>query len=348
MFKRSTPLFIKNYSFSGSKVVSYVFIFLITASSYSAKSQIIWNTGSTTFTKTAGGQQDCITAQTCLTRITVLYNSMCETVSGNQGCSYPGPCNTEWAYGDITNWNTLTYRPLFTVNGCTPTSMVGNPLVCHLIAENIYLQITFNSWTAGGGNFSYTRTTGSTLPIILSNFVGYNQGGSNNLSWSSSTESNFSHYNVQRSSDGFNFLNLAQMNSKAPDGNSTITLNYSFTDLNSLQGYNYYRLEQVDKDGRKQYSKVISITVAKALNSIDILQNFVDQRFQISLSTEKRTVALIKILDFNGRILRNEEIQLQAGINIRDLDIASLVSGLYIVQIQMEGALSFSGKILKK
>ena len=129
------------------------------AFSIQTNAQIIWNTGSVTFTKTMAGQQDCITPGTCLTRQTVLYNSVLETVTGSQGCGYIGPANTEWAYGNIANWNTLTYQRLYAVNGCTPPSMVGNPLVLHLISENIYLQVTFNSWQGGGGGFSYTRTT---------------------------------------------------------------------------------------------------------------------------------------------------------------------------------------------
>jgi hypothetical protein len=134
-----------------------------------ANAQTIWDTGSLTFTKTAPGQEDAITSQTHLTRVTVLYNSICETISGNQGCSYPGPCNTEWAIGTIANWNTYTYQPLFTVNGCSPPSMVGQTMVCHLIAENIYCEVTWNSWQTGGGGggFSYTRTT-ATDPVMVS------------------------------------------------------------------------------------------------------------------------------------------------------------------------------------
>jgi len=120
----------------------------------------IWNGGSLTFTKPPGSS-DCITAQTCLSRITVLYNTVTGTVSGHQPCpGYTGPSNTEWAYGHITNWATLTYRPLFDTNGCAPTTMVATPLVVHLIAENIYVQIKFNFWNSGSSSFSYSRTTG--------------------------------------------------------------------------------------------------------------------------------------------------------------------------------------------
>jgi hypothetical protein len=120
----------------------------------------VWDAGSLTFTKPPG-TQDCITAQTCLARITVLYNSVTGTVSGHQPCpGYTGPSNTEWAYGLISQWNTLTYDKLFNVNECLPPGMADRPMVAHLIAENIYLQVRFNYWNAGNSGFSYARTTG--------------------------------------------------------------------------------------------------------------------------------------------------------------------------------------------
>jgi hypothetical protein len=119
----------------------------------------VWNTGSFTFAKPPG-TQDCITPQTCLTRITVLYNSVTGTVSGHQPCpGYTGPSNTEWAYGNISQWSTLTYNKLFNVNACSPPSMVDHPMVLHLISENIYLQVTFTSWFSADSGFSYVRTT---------------------------------------------------------------------------------------------------------------------------------------------------------------------------------------------
>src|SRR6185369_9598139 len=102
---------------------------------FTAQSQTIWNAGSFSFNKTAAGQEDCITGQTCLTRVTVLYNSVCETVSGQQGCTYGGPCNTEWALGNINDWNILTYQKFYVANGCSPTSGLPRTYVVHLIAE---------------------------------------------------------------------------------------------------------------------------------------------------------------------------------------------------------------------
>jgi len=122
-------------------------------------SQTIWAGGSLTFTETIAGQTDFITAQTAFTRVNVLYNPMCQTNPGGPGCSYAGPCNTQWAVGTINNWNTLTYTNFYVANGCNPPGGLPKTYVVHLLAENIYMQVTFLSWQAGGPGMSYTRTT---------------------------------------------------------------------------------------------------------------------------------------------------------------------------------------------
>ncbi|MCB0791982.1 MAG: hypothetical protein KDB97_09465, partial [Flavobacteriales bacterium] len=131
------------------------------------QAQTIWDGGSLNFTNTpGGGEQDAIAAQTSLTRDASgpIYNTICEGSPGGAGCGYLGPCNTEWAIGTIANWNTYTYDTWVNTNGCAPPTMVGQAWVCHLIAEDIYLQVNWTGWGSGGsGGFTYNRTT---MPLV--------------------------------------------------------------------------------------------------------------------------------------------------------------------------------------
>jgi Secretion system C-terminal sorting domain len=325
-------------------------LLLFLAFPFVSPAQIIWNTGSQVFSFTGAGQQDCMTAQTCLTRTTVLFNSVCQTVSGNQGCGYTGPCNTEWAYGDIAIWNSLTYTRLFAVNGscAQPPTWVGNPLVCHLIAEDIYLQLTFNSWNSGtNGNFSYTRSALSTLPVILSQFKGTRTGKSNLLSWTSSTEINCSHYNLQRSVNGTDFKTLGKIFTKSPDGNSSVELNYRYSDDYPVPGNNNYRLEQVDKDGRKQYSQVVNLFLSHNGSAFSIIQNPTTNWVNLYISAENASKASVKLVDMNGRILQNILTTIEKGNNTLRVNLDNLPSGLFVIQVYENAVLSFSGKIIK-
>lgn len=126
---------------------------------------VIWNAGSYTFQKTSPGQKDEIAAGTHLTRgyNGFIYNAVTQSgpTSSGEVCSAVVE-NVEWAYGNINDWASLTYSgtPEFIPN-CQPPYIINIPMVLHLKKENIYLQLTFTYWqSGGGGNFTYTRTTG--------------------------------------------------------------------------------------------------------------------------------------------------------------------------------------------
>src|SRR5947209_10095448 len=155
---------------SHNRNLSLTTLSLIICCAFVAKSSLaatVWTGPSLTFTKasfadpTQPANQDRLTPHVWLTRASSrgLYNA-------NQEAGYNGvtsPVDTEWAYGDINNYNTLTYSPWLGWCSHSPPSVVGQSAVLHLMSDDIYVAITFNSWDAGhvvpGGGFSYTRST---------------------------------------------------------------------------------------------------------------------------------------------------------------------------------------------
>jgi hypothetical protein len=127
------------------------------------KGPVIWNSGSYTFTKTSPGQADAIGPNTHITRGSngFIYNSFYQNGPSGSGTGCLPVSNTEWAVGNINDWASLTFVGYVPIPGCSPPGIVNLPLVLHLIEEDIYLQVTFSYWQGGGGgNFTYTRTTG--------------------------------------------------------------------------------------------------------------------------------------------------------------------------------------------
>ncbi len=75
------------------------------------------------------------------------------------------PADTEWAYGSIANWGSLSYQDWGNW-AYPPPNTVGQDTVLHLISDRIYLAIKFTQWTEGdgggggnGGGFCYERST---------------------------------------------------------------------------------------------------------------------------------------------------------------------------------------------
>ncbi len=96
------------------------------------------------------------------------------------------------------------------------------------------------------------------LPAELISFnVLLNRSKEVEIKWATASEENVSHYDVERSRDGYDFHKIAQVEAI---GNSASILNYENLDKNPFRGVSYYRLKIVDVDGSYEYSVVRSIT----------------------------------------------------------------------------------------
>ncbi len=67
------------------------------------------------------------------------------------------PKDTEWATGDAVNHASLTFKTWQVWTGNNPPGTIGVNAVVHLISEDIYLDIVFDSFGGAGGSFSYHR-----------------------------------------------------------------------------------------------------------------------------------------------------------------------------------------------
>ncbi|WP_017258386.1 hypothetical protein [Pedobacter arcticus] len=187
----------------------------------------------------------------------------------------------------------------FTV-GETATSTIGNSAIL----------------TQG---FHQESTLGA-LPVALLSFEGKIFGNYNLLSWKTSSENNNSHFLIERSTDENHFISLAKVESKAPQGTSQTLLNYSFNDLNFDTGVNYYRLKQVDLNGKSSYSKIIALQSALLFKQdLWIAPNPITTDSKLYISGKIGTSARAQLLDLSGKLLKEIKISSQAtllGINI--------------------------------
>ena len=298
----------------------FTIIFLLTATQI--QGQTIWNTGSLTFTKTAPFQQDCITPNVCLTRgaFSVIYNEVTENfLDGDGDCTWT-PGGTEWAFGTIANWSTLTYQPLYVLHGCAPPTMVNQPMVLHLIQDNIYLQLTFSFWggSSANGNYTYTRTTTSTLGFDLLSFNATAKGRTIALDWATANEDKSLGFYLQRSIDGISFEELTFIPTK---GNGQPN-SYGYTDLSANPGKNFYRLKQTHIDGGFEYSKIISGMLIN--DHFQLYPNPATEKVVLSKPFSKSTVKVVSTL---GTLVK--EARVQNGI----FDISDLQSGVYYLVI---------------
>jgi len=191
---------------------------------------------------------------------------------------------------------------------------------------------TWSPFTLGSVNL-----LSSPLPISLTSFKGRAQNKANVLEWSTSSEQNNKGFNLQHSANNLDFKNLGFI----LGSNGNTSKNYAFTHSNPFAGVNYYRLQQIDLDGKSSFSKTISIDnklngsiVAKPNPSNGV---FTFQGIDFSGNDEKISYQLIDLL---GK-------KIDTKVNSNTLDIRQEPNGIYYLQILQNGTIIQTTKLVK-
>ena len=230
-------------------------------------------------------------------------------------------------------------RTTLTASGCSGTLVwydVDNPTTA--LPNNmptVTSSQTFFARCAGANSCVSLPSSNVTvspvvLPVELLLFEGKNTEGGNLLTWITASEINNKGVYVERSTGNGDWeaLGFVKGNGKG----ST----YQFTDKNPLKT-SYYRLRQIDNDGKETLSEVISIQSKGYMGTVKIYP---------SVTTGELTVEgaqSFEIVNTMGQVMLSEAVIQGSSFNIHHL-----ASGLYIVRgVDTEGSL-FSVKIVKE
>jgi len=144
------------------------------------------------------------------------------------------------------------------------------------IGDTIKLCVTYRDdhkteeWMLKDGSIKIWGV-GDKLPIELSYFKGDVVNQSVQLKWATATEINNDYFDIERSWDGGNFMPIGQIDGA---GNSSSMHTYHFSDNVLISGTSYYRLKQVDFDGKGySYSNTIALKVADADSKFKVYPN---------------------------------------------------------------------------
>ena len=137
------------------------------------------------------------------------------------------------------------------------------------------------------------------MPVTLTRFRGDLLENAVALSWITTEESGSSYFEVERSGDAAEFVNLGRIQSK---GTTNITQHYGFRDEAPLPGNNYYRLKMVDSDGSTEHSGIV--VVANNANSLafELLGNPVVNR-EVRFILKNENADNILLHDVQGRTI---------------------------------------------
>jgi hypothetical protein len=192
-----------------------------------------------------------------------------------------------------------------------------------------------NALSFAPGRFQIMMEPAQTLPVKLLSFEGkVLNGNAVKLSWKTVNETNHSHYYIEKSVDQTSFANAIKFTSVTNVANGS----YQLIDNSPLNGYNYYRLAQVDNNGATTYYGPYDVKfglIANTNNALSIFPNPVNDWFNISyagvLSSENYQLTIANI---SGQKLETLKLSKSELINGFKVNANKYSAGVYVVEVK--------------
>ncbi|MBL7761972.1 MAG: T9SS type A sorting domain-containing protein [Chitinophagaceae bacterium] len=184
------------------------------------------------------------------------------------------------------------------------------------------------------GCFNFPQAV--TLPVKLLSFTGSYHDNETGLKWETEAEESFSHYEIERGSNGSDFTTVGKVVAQ-PGG--TAKKSYQYTDaVTGISGsVLYYRLKMVDIDGKFKYSNVIVIRRdTKTMNGISISPNPVVSGAGATIRMTAITPgkADVRVIDMMGKVVLQQQNRIAEGTNSISINnMNRLQTGTYTVQL---------------
>ena len=165
------------------------------------------------------------------------------------------------------------------------------------------------------------------------------------LDWATAEEVNNDRFEIERSTDGKNWMRVGTVNG---NGNANYKINYNYNDKDvELSHTVYYRLEQVDFNGRSQYSNIQAINLSsnkgKAIGSVNSLFHN-----EIRINVNAMSKLNIKLTDMEGKTVHaSQNVSVNEGQIFTIDNLSHLSSGMYLLTIELEDGTTTSYKLIK-
>ncbi len=253
----------------------------------------------------AGGITNVSTCEYWLLNRTVGTTNVNVTLSWTKAdCS--GAYITDISKLLVTRWNGTNWLNL------------GGTSITGTTTSGTVTSTTANTFSLNPSPITLASSTSSNpLPIQLLRFTAKALGSTVELDWSTATEENNDYFNIQRSIDGNEFVDIGRVKGA---GTSYSQIDYHYADTQPLPGLVYYRLKQTDFDLKSTYSDMVSVDVDATADFV-ITPNFGKAGVEMKLSAQGEYVV------YNSLGVIVQRVQ-QASL----IDTDSMVSGVYFVR----------------
>jgi hypothetical protein len=184
------------------------------------------------------------------------------------------------------------------------------------------------------------------LPVDLVYFRARATGATNLIEWITASELNNAWHIVERSTNGTD--NWEQIGKVGGAGTSSDQHSYQLEDRQPL-AQSYYRLRSVDFDGQEERSNVVMVSRRSGIFGVTgAYPSPTSDRVSVQFESMEETAVTIQMFDFNGRLVLQQEVLADKGVNLSEVDMSSLQAGTYTVHLLSIDNISAQVKVVKQ
>lgn len=184
------------------------------------------------------------------------------------------------------------------------------------------------------GDYAIAGSTGTLLPVELLSLTATGLSKSILVQWATVSELNNDYFNIQRSTDAENWFTIGQSDGQ---GTTNYRNDYFHEDRNVVSNVDYYyRLEQVDFDGTRQYSSIVSASISGGATDAVLFPSVTTGSVHASTVLQQ-----VMVYDLLGKKIREFH-------DTNDVTIFDLPSGMYLFEITTADGLKKIFKITKQ
>lgn len=147
------------------------------------------------------------------------------------------------------------------------------------------------------------------------------------INWTTAGESKNNYFEIEKSTDNVDYKLIETVKGT---GESTGILAYSLIDNATVSGKTFYRVKQVDEQGRIIYSKNAAIQFAKKEDQVKIMSNEIDNELYIKYYAEEKDLVILRISNSAGEVILSKPITASfEGLNLYNFTTDEIKPGVY-------------------
>jgi len=168
------------------------------------------------------------------------------------------------------------------------------------------------------------------LPVELLHFDAQKEGNKVLLTWTTASELNNSHFEVERRNDANDWVSIGRVDGQ---GTTVSITDYQFYDEKPMSGLSYYRLKQVDFDEKFDYSEVKLVEFG-GIESWSLYPNPTRSNVTIQFDPKMKGEIKLRVINSKGQELISNTEFLTGGKHSVGLSLRDFPKGIYMILVQ--------------